>query len=55
MESPVILDEYGNTSSAGAIIAFHKHNDDLQKGDIGVICAFGAGYSMGCAVLRKSV
>jgi beta-ketodecanoyl-[acyl-carrier-protein] synthase len=54
-ESPVILDEYANTSSAGAIIAFHKYNDDLNKGDIGVICAFGAGYSLGCAVLRKFI
>lgn len=53
-ESPVILDEYGNTSSAGAIIAFHKYNNDLEKGDIGVICAFGAGYSVGNAVLRRS-
>jgi len=53
-ESPVILDEYANTSSAGSIISFHKYNDDLEKGDIGVICAFGAGYSVGSVVLKKS-
>jgi beta-ketodecanoyl-[acyl-carrier-protein] synthase len=53
-ESPIILDEYGNTSSAGAIIAFHKYNDDLKIGDIGVLCSFGAGYSIGSVVLRKS-
>ena len=53
-EAPNILDEYANTSSAGSIISFHKYNDDLEKGDIGVICAFGAGYSVGSVVLKKS-
>lgn len=53
-ESPIILDKYANTSSAGAIIAFHKYNDDLKIGDIGVLCSFGAGYSIGSVVLRKS-
>ena len=42
-----------NTSSAGSIIAFHKYQDDLPAGAIGVICSFGAGYSIGCVVLRK--
>ncbi len=53
VEAPVILDEYANTSSAGSIIAFHKHNEDLQPGDLGLICSFGAGYSAGSVVLRK--
>ena len=52
-ESPTILDEYANTSSAGSVIAFHKHHEDLQAGDIGVLCAFGAGYSAGSVVLRR--
>ncbi len=52
-EAPVILDEYANTSSAGSIIAFHKHKDDLQSGDLGIICSFGAGYSIGSVILRK--
>lgn len=52
-EAPVILDRYANTSSAGSIIAFHLHQDDLPAGALGVICSFGAGYSIGCAVLRK--
>lgn len=52
---PMILNEYANTSSAGAIIAFHKHNGDLKKGDIGLICAFGAGYSIGTVLLRKLI
>ncbi len=52
-ESPTILDTYANTSSAGSIIAFHKHQDDLATGAIGVICSFGAGYSIGCVVVKK--
>jgi len=52
-EAPVILDEYANTSSAGSVIAFHKHHADLQPGDIGVLCAFGAGYSAGSVVLQR--
>lgn len=52
-EAPVILDEYANTSSAGSIIAFHLHSDDFSKGDLGVICSFGAGYSIGSVVVRK--
>lgn len=52
-ESPVILDEYANTSSAGSIIAFHKYQDDLKAGDLGLICSFGAGYSAGTVIVRK--
>ena len=52
-ESPTVLDTYANTSSAGSIIAFHKHNNDLAAGDIGLICSFGAGYSAGCVFVRK--
>jgi beta-ketodecanoyl-[acyl-carrier-protein] synthase len=52
-EAPVILDEFANTASAGSIIAFHRHSQDLVAGDLGVICSFGAGYSIGSLVLRK--
>jgi beta-ketodecanoyl-[acyl-carrier-protein] synthase len=52
-ESPTILDTYANTSSAGSIIAFHQHQADLQAGANGVICSFGAGYSIGCVIVRK--
>ncbi|USE39656.1 beta-ketoacyl-ACP synthase III [Endozoicomonas sp. SCSIO W0465] len=52
-EAPVILNEYANTSSAGSIIAFHKHSLDLEPGDKGVICSFGAGYSIGSVVVEK--
>ncbi len=53
-EAPLVLGKFANTSSAGAIIAFHKHKDDLVTGDTGVLCAFGAGYSAGSVVLRRS-
>ncbi|MGK0290874.1 MAG: beta-ketodecanoyl-[acyl-carrier-protein] synthase [bacterium] len=52
-EAPVILNEYANTSSAGSIIAFHKYQDDFQEGELGVICSFGAGYSVGNVVVEK--
>jgi beta-ketodecanoyl-[acyl-carrier-protein] synthase len=52
-ESPTVLDTYANTSSAGSIIAFHKHNQDLATGDTGLICSFGAGYSAGSVFVRK--
>ncbi|MDE2402727.1 MAG: beta-ketoacyl-ACP synthase III [Burkholderiales bacterium] len=51
--APLILDEFANTSSAGSVIAFHAHHADLTRGDIGVICSFGAGYSVGSVVMRK--
>jgi beta-ketodecanoyl-[acyl-carrier-protein] synthase len=53
-EAPIILDEYANTSSAGSIIAFHKHRSDLAVGDIGVISGFGAGYSAGSVIVRRA-
>ncbi|MBK8525115.1 MAG: beta-ketoacyl-ACP synthase III [Betaproteobacteria bacterium] len=52
-EAPVILDEFANTASAGSIIAFHRHSEDLKAGDLGVICSFGAGYSIGSLVVKK--
>ncbi|WP_044252109.1 beta-ketoacyl-ACP synthase III [Chondromyces apiculatus] len=52
-ENVIILDEYANTSSAGSIIAFHKHSEDLAVGETGLICSFGAGYSAGTVFVRK--
>ena len=52
-DAPVILNEFANTASAGSIIAFHRHHADFRSGDTGVICSFGAGYSIGSAVLRR--
>ncbi|MTI12588.1 beta-ketoacyl-ACP synthase III [Sansalvadorimonas verongulae] len=52
-EAPVILDEYANTSSAGSVIAFHKHSQGMKAGSKGVLCSFGAGYSIGSVILEK--
>ena len=52
-EAPIVLDEYANTASAGSIIAFSKFHKDLSKGSVGVICSFGAGYSIGSLLIRK--
>lgn len=52
-EAPIILDEYANTASAGSLIAFHLYHDDLQPGDLGIMCSFGAGYSLGDIILRR--
>lgn len=53
-ESPTILDRYANTSSAGSVICFHLHSDDLAVGDRGVLCSFGAGYSVGSVIVRRA-
>jgi beta-ketodecanoyl-[acyl-carrier-protein] synthase len=52
-EAPNVLHEYGNTSSAGSMIAFHKFSADLAPGDLGHLCSFGAGYTAGSVVLKK--
>lgn len=53
-DAPVILDEFANTASAGSIIAFHRHHADVKSGEVGVICSFGAGYSIGSVVVRRT-
>ena len=53
-EQPNILQDYANTSSAGSIIAFAKYSDDMAPGDTGIICSFGAGYSVGSVIVEKS-
>ncbi|MBU2867684.1 beta-ketoacyl-ACP synthase III [Pacificibacter marinus] len=52
-EQPNVLQDYANTSSAGSIIAFSKHSDGLKQGDKGLICSFGAGYSVGSVLLEQ--
>ncbi|MEM6303969.1 MAG: beta-ketoacyl-ACP synthase III [Pseudomonadota bacterium] len=52
-EQPNILQDYANTSSAGSIIAFAKYSDDLAAGDRGLICSFGAGYSVGSVIVER--
>ena len=52
-EQPNILQDYANTSSAGSIIAFSKYSQDLGDGDHGLICSFGAGYSVGSVLVQR--
>lgn len=52
-EAPIVLDEFANTASAGSVIAFGLNHEDLVSGDVGVLCSFGAGYSIGSLVIRK--
>jgi len=52
-EAPTVLDDYGNTAGAGSVVAFHEHRGDLKAGDKGIICSFGAGYSIGSLIVEK--
>ncbi len=52
-EQPNILQDYANTSSAGSIIAFAKYSNDLSAGAHGLICSFGAGYSVGSVLVQR--
>ena len=52
-EQPNILQDYANTSSAGSIIAFSKYSDDLAQDEHGLICSFGAGYSVGSVIVKR--
>jgi len=52
-EQPNILQDYANTSSAGSIIAFAQNHDDLAVDALGIICSFGAGYSVGNVIVKR--
>lgn len=52
-EAPLILDEFGNTASAGSLLAFSRHSEDLPAGSYGMMASFGAGYSLGALVLQR--
>ena len=52
---PIILDEFANTSSAGVIIALHRTAHEVNDGEYGVLCSFGAGYSVGSILVKKRV
>lgn len=51
--APVILDRYANTASAGSVIAFDHYHQDLKSSQLGLLCSFGAGYSIGSVILEK--
>jgi 3-oxoacyl-[acyl-carrier-protein] synthase-3 len=48
------LDKYGNTSAASVAIAFDEavHSGRIQRGDLILIVAFGAGLTWGAAVIE---
>lgn len=52
-EAPIILDEFANTAGAGSLVAFHRHSDGFSAGEKGLICSFGAGYSIGSVIVEK--
>ncbi len=52
-EAPIILDEFGNTASAGSLLAFSRHNEDLATGSLGLMTSFGAGYSLASLMLQR--
>lgn len=52
-DSPIILDEYGNTAAAGSLIAFSLYHADIAAGGYGVIAAFGGGYSLGSLIVQR--
>jgi beta-ketodecanoyl-[acyl-carrier-protein] synthase len=48
----MILSEFGNVASAGSLLSFHLNNK-LENGDKGIICSFGAGYSICSLIIEK--
>ena len=51
--APMPIEKFGNLASAGSMFAFNLHND-LKKGEKGLICSFGAGYSVCSIIVEKS-
>ena len=49
---PMPIKKFGNLASVGSLFAFNLNND-LNAGDKGVICSFGAGYSVCSIILEK--
>jgi beta-ketodecanoyl-[acyl-carrier-protein] synthase len=50
--APLVLDRLGNTAAAGVVVALEENHRDMKAGDFGLLCAYGAGYSIGGALLR---
>ncbi len=50
---PITLAEIGNVAAPGSIIAFDKTKREVPVGGYGLICSFGAGYSIGCLLLKR--
>ncbi|MCO5158036.1 MAG: beta-ketoacyl-ACP synthase III [Aquamicrobium sp.] len=50
--APMVLEELGNTAAAGAVVALAQNHRDMKAGEYGLLCTYGAGYSIGGALLR---
>lgn len=50
--APTVLEELGNTAAAGAVVALAQNHRDMTAGEYGLLCTYGAGYSIGGALLR---
>ena len=50
--APLPMEKFGNLASAGSLFAFNLHNK-LKKGEKGIICSFGAGYSVCSLIVEK--
>ncbi len=51
--APLPIEKFGNLASAGSMFAFNLHND-LRPGEKGLICSFGAGYSVCSIIVEKT-
>ena len=51
--APLPIEKFGNLASAGSMFAFNLHND-LEQGEKGLICSFGAGYSV-CSIIVEKI
>lgn len=50
---PMPIEKYGNLASVGSLVAFNLNND-LASGEKGIICSFGAGYSVCSLLVEKT-
>ena len=50
--APMPITEFGNLASVGSLFAFNLYNN-LDSGQKGVICSFGAGYSVCSIIVEK--
>jgi beta-ketodecanoyl-[acyl-carrier-protein] synthase len=51
--APITLSHIGNVASPGSIVAFERTRSEASVGGRGLICSFGAGYSVGALLLKR--
>ncbi len=50
---PITLADIGNVAAPGSIIAFERTRSETPVGGHGLVCSFGAGYSIGALLLKR--